>query len=158
MRNRTRGRFVLSGRVSSSLGGGIHAPEHHSDSPESIFAHTPGLRVVIPSSPAKAYGLLLAAIRNPDPVIFFEPKRLYRMLKQVVQDTGEALPLDTAFVVRPGNDLTLITWGALVHDTLQLADQLYQNAGINAEVIDVATVSPLDFDTIYGSVEKRAVA
>ena len=105
----------------------------------------------MPSSPARAYGLLLAAIRDPDPVIFFEPKRIYRQYKEVVADDGEALPLDVCFVLRDGSDVTLVTWGAQVKETLEAADALAKE-GISAEVIDVATLKPLDFDTIAESV------
>jgi pyruvate dehydrogenase E1 component beta subunit len=111
------------------------------------------LRVVIPSSPSRAYGLLLAAIRDPDPVVFLEPKRIYRLHKEEVEDDGEALPLDVCYVLREGSDLTLVTWGAMVKETLEAADQLAEN-GISAEVIDIATISPLDMDTIIESVEK----
>jgi pyruvate dehydrogenase E1 component beta subunit len=135
------------------FGGGIHAPEHHSESTEAIFAHIPGLRVVIPSSPSRAYGLLLAAIRDPDPVIFLEPKRVYRLVRQEVPDDGTALPLDVCFTLREGNDLTLVTWGAMVHETLQAADELAVQ-GISAEVLDVATIKPLDAESILNSVEK----
>jgi len=134
-------------------GGGIHAPEHHSDSPEALFAHMPGVRVVIPSSPARAYGLLLAAIRDPDPVIFFEPKRIYRLQKQEVADSGEALALDVCYTLRDGDDVTVVTWGAMTYETLKAADRLAAE-GIGCEVIDVATLSPLDADTIIESVEK----
>ncbi len=106
MRHRTRGRLSCPMVLRAPSGAGIHAPEHHSESPETLFAHVPGLRMVIPSSPARAYGLLLAAIRDPDPVIFFEPTRLYRLFKQQVEDNGEALPLDACFVLREGRDLT----------------------------------------------------
>ncbi len=153
LRNRTRGRLHCPIVYRAPYGGGIHAPEHHSESTEALFAHTAGLRVVIPSSPARAYGLLLAAIRNPDPVVFLEPKRIYRLVKQEVPDNGEALPLDTCFVLREGHDITLITWGAMTKETLEAADQLKQQ-GVSAEVIDVATISPLDIDTILHSVEK----
>src|SRR5690606_27638202 len=112
LRNRTRGRLSCPMVLRAPFGGGIHAPEHHSESTESLFAHIPGLRVVIPSSPARAYGLLLAAIRNPDPVVFLEPKRIYRMMKEAVPDSGEALPLDVCFVLRSGSDVTLVSWGA----------------------------------------------
>ena len=95
MRNRTRGRITCPAVFRAPYGGGIHAPEHHSESTEALFAHVPGIRVVIPSSPARTYGLLLAAIRDPDPVIFLEPKRIYRIAKQDVADDGKALPLDT---------------------------------------------------------------
>ena len=153
MRNRTRGRLTCPLVIRAPFGGGIHAPEHHSESVESMFAHTPGLRVVIPSSPTRAYGLLLAAIRDPDPVLFLEPKRIYRLNKEEVIDDGEELPLDMCFELREGNDITLVTWGSMVKETLEAADQL-ASQGISAEVIDVATVSPLDMDTILESVKK----
>lgn len=153
LRNRTRGRLHCPLVYRAPYGGGIHAPEHHSESTEALFAHIPGLRVVIPSSPARAYGLLLAAIRSPDPVIFLEPKRIYRFVKQEVPDNGEALPLDQCFILREGTDVTLVTWGAMIKETTEAADQLAQH-GISAEVIDVATLSPLDMETILTSVEK----
>jgi 2-oxoisovalerate dehydrogenase E1 component beta subunit len=153
IRNRTRGRLSCPVVFRAPYGAGIHAPEHHSESTEAMFAHTPGLRVVIPSSPARAYGLLLAAIRDPDPVIFLEPSRLYRWAKQDVANDGKALPLDVCFTLRQGNDITLVTWGAMMKETLAVADKLAQE-GISAEVIDVATIKPLDIDTILASVEK----
>lgn len=153
MRNRTRGRFSCPLVFRTPCGAGIHAPEHHSESTEAYFAHTPGLRVVIPSSPARAYGLLLASIRDPDPVIFLEPSRLYRYAKQEVNNDGKALPLDVCFTLRVGDDVTLVTWGAMVKETLAAASYLEQQ-GISAEVIDVATIKPLDMDTILSSVEK----
>jgi pyruvate dehydrogenase E1 component beta subunit len=153
LRLRTRGRLSCPMVLRSPCGGGVHAPEHHSESPEALFAHIPGLRVVIPSSPARAYGLLLAAIRDPDPVIFLEPTRLYRLFKQEVEDDGAALPLDTCFVLREGRDLTLVSWGAMVQETLAAADVLAAE-GVAAEVIDVATVKPLDTATILESVAK----
>lgn len=153
MRTRTRGRISCPMVLRAPWGGGIRAPEHHSEAPEALFAHIPGLRVVIPSSPARAYGLLLAAIRDPDPVIFFEPKRIYRQYKEEVPDDGEALPLDVCFVLRDGTDVTLVTWGAHVKETLEAADRLAAE-GVSAEVIDVATVKPIDFDTIQESVKK----
>jgi pyruvate dehydrogenase E1 component beta subunit len=153
LRNRTRGRLHCPLVYRIPYGGGIHAPEHHSDSNEALFAHIPGLRVVIPSSPARAYGLLLAAIRDPDPVLFFEPKRIYRMVKQDVPDNGEALPLDKCFILREGNDVTLVTWGAMIKETMEAADALAKQ-GVEAEVIDVATIKPLDIETILQSVEK----
>ncbi len=151
LRNRTRGRLSCPLVLRSPCGAGIHAPEHHSESPEALFAHVPGLRVVIPSSPSRAYGLLLAAIRDPDPVIFLEPTRLYRLFKQEVADDGEALPLDVCFTLRSGSDVTLVSWGAMVHETQAAADALAQQ-GIMAEVIDVATLKPLDMATILESV------
>ena len=151
LRNRTRGRITCPMVIRAPFGGGIHAPEHHSESTEAIFAHMPGIRVVIPSSPARAYGLLLSAIRDPDPVVFLEPKRVYRLGKQEVEDTGEALPMDSCFVLRDGIDVTLVSWGASIKETLEAANKLAQ-LGIDAEVIDVATISPLDMDTILDSV------
>ncbi|MCP5162341.1 MAG: alpha-ketoacid dehydrogenase subunit beta [Hahellaceae bacterium] len=157
MRNRTRGRLSCPLVIRAPFGGGIHAPEHHSESTEALFAHIPGLRVVIPSSPLRAYRLLLAAIRNPDPVIFLEPKRIYRAVSQPVDDNGEALPLDTCFTLREGSDLTLISWGAMVQETLKAADHLKQQ-NVHCEVIDVATVSPLDRRTLIASVCKTGRA
>ncbi len=153
MRHRTRGRLSCPMVLRAPFGGGIHAPEHHSESTEAIFSHMPGVKVVIPSSPARAYGLLLAAIRDPDPVVFLEPKRIYRLVKQEVPDDGQALPLDVCYTLREGNDVTLVTWGAMTVETLKAADELGKQ-GVSAEVIDVATVSPLDIDTILESVEK----
>ena len=153
MRNRTRSRLTCPIVFRAPYGGGIHAPEHHSESTEALFAHIPGLRVVIPSSPARAYGLLLAAIRDPDPVIFLEPKRIYRLQKQTIEDDGKALPLDRAFVIREGKDVTLISWGAMIHETLQAASALEQS-GIQAEVIDLATIKPIDMNTLLDSIEK----
>ena len=153
IRNRTRGRLSCPMVLRAPFGGGIHAPEHHSESTESIFAHIPGIRVVIPSSPLHAYGLLLAAIRDPDPVIFFEPKRVYRLMKQNVPDNGTALPLDVCFILKEGTDITLVSWGAALHETLLAADKMEED-GISAEVIDVATIKPLDIETILESVEK----
>ena len=153
MRNRTRGRLHCPLVFRAPFGGGIRAPEHHSESTEALFAHIPGLQVVIPSSPKRAYGLLLAAMRNPDPVIFLEPKRIYRLVKQPVPDDGQALPLGTCFTLQEGHDVTLVSWGASMHETLQAAKQLNEE-GISCEIIDVATIKPLDIDTILHSVEK----
>lgn len=153
MRYRTRGRLSCPIVIRAPYGCGIHAPEHHSESTEAILAHIPGIRVVIPSSPLKAYGLLLAAIANPDPVIFLEPTRLYRLFKQDINDDGQALPLDKCFILQIGNDITLISWGAMIHETLAVAKELSNN-NISAEVIDVATIKPLDLDTILQSIAK----
>ncbi|HRP35400.1 MAG TPA: alpha-ketoacid dehydrogenase subunit beta [Gammaproteobacteria bacterium] len=153
LRNRTRGRLHVPMVLRAPFGGGIHAPEHHSESTEALFAHMPGIRVVIPSSPRRAYGLLLAAIRDPDPVVFLEPKRIYRLQKQEVEDNGQALPLDTCYILREGDDVTIVTWGAMTFETLKAAEEL-DKEGISAEVIDLATISPLDIDTILESVEK----
>jgi 2-oxoisovalerate dehydrogenase E1 component beta subunit len=153
MRHRTRGRMSCPVVVRMPHGGGIHAPEHHSESVESMLAHIPGLRVVAPSSPARAYGLLLAAIRDPDPVMFLEPVRIYRLVKQEVADDGDALPLDVCYTLREGDDVTIVTWGAITIEVLKAAEQLAQE-GISAEVIDLATISPIDAETILASVAK----
>jgi len=153
LRTRTRGRLSCPLVLRAPVGGGIHAPEHHSDSIEAFFAHVPGLRVVMPSSPGRAYGLLLAAIRDPDPVVFLEPKRLYRAVKEEVSDDGVAAPLDTCFELRDGADLTLVSWGAMTREALAAADALQQD-GVSAAVIDVATLRPLDATPILRSVEK----
>ncbi|MEJ2514248.1 MAG: alpha-ketoacid dehydrogenase subunit beta [Gammaproteobacteria bacterium] len=153
LRHRTRGRLNVPMVLRAPFGGGIHAPEHHSESTEALFAHMPGIRVVIPSSPKRAYGLLLASIRDPDPVVFLEPKRIYRLQKQEVEDDGQALPLDTCFILREGEDVTIVTWGAMTFETMKAAQELEKD-GISAEVIDLATLSPLDLDTILESVEK----
>lgn len=153
LRHRTRGRLGCPMVLRSPYGAGIHAPEHHSESPEAMFAHIPGLRVVIPSSPARAYGLLLAAMRDPDPVIFLEPTRLYRLFRQEVPDNGEALPLDVCFTLRDGDDVTLVSWGAMLQETQAAADLLAEE-GVSAAVIDIATLKPLDMTTILDSVSK----
>ena len=153
LRNRTRGRLSCPMVIRAPFGGGIHAPEHHSESTEALFAHIPGIRVVIPSSPLRAYGLLLSAIRNPDPVLFLEPKRIYRAVSQPVIDDGKALPLDTCFTLREGDDLTLVSWGAMIQETLQAAN-LLKEKGVSCEVIDVASISPLDTHTLECSVTK----
>ncbi|HFQ5341299.1 alpha-ketoacid dehydrogenase subunit beta [Vibrio vulnificus] len=153
IRNRTRGRLTCPAVFRAPFGGGIHAPEHHSESIEALFAHIPGFKVVIPSSPQRAYGLLLAAIRSDDPVMFFEPKRIYRTVKSEVMDNGEALPLDSCFTLRKGRDVTLVTWGACVVESLQAAQTL-SSQGIEAEVIDLASIKPLDMATIFQSLEK----
>ncbi|HKF08646.1 MAG TPA: alpha-ketoacid dehydrogenase subunit beta [Xanthobacteraceae bacterium] len=153
LRNRTQGRLSCPMVLRTPHGGGIRAPEHHSESTEAMLAHIPGLRVVMPSSPERAYGLLLASIRDPDPVVFLEPTRIYRAAKGQVEDTGEALPLDVAFVLRKGRDVTLISWGAVVKETLAAADELAAQS-IDAEVIDLATLKPYDEETVVASVTK----
>ncbi len=153
LRNRTRGRLTCPVVMRMPHGGGIRAPEHHSESTETLLCHIPGIRVVCPSSPARAYGLLLAAIRDPDPVMFLEPVRLYRALRQEVSDDGQALPLDVCFTLREGEDVTLVTWGAMTLEVLRAAADL-ETQGISAEVIDLATLSPIDIDTILASVAK----
>ena len=151
LRNRTRGRLSCPIVLRAPYGGGIHAPEHHSESFEAMLAHIPGIRVVIPSSPCRAYGLLLAAIRDPDPVVFLEPKRLYRAIREEVNDDAKALPLDRCATLRTGTDITLVSWGAMLHETLACADALAAR-GVAAQVIDVSTLRPLDMTTIIDSV------
>lgn len=153
LRNRTCGRLSCPMVLRVPFGAGIRAPEHHSESTEAMLAHIPGLRVVVPSSPARAYGLLLAAIHDPDPVVFLEPTRLYRSIKEEVTDDGKTLPLDTAFTLRNGKDLTIVTWGAMLRETLAAADVLAEDS-ISAEVIDLATLKPYDEATVLASVKK----
>lgn len=152
MRNRTRGRISCPLTLRMPFGGGIHAPEHHSESTEALFTHIPGLKVLAVSSPQTAYGLLLAAIRDPDPVIVLEPERLYRSLKADVNDDGKALPIGQCLTWRRGDDVTLVSWGAAVQDCLSAAEKL-ADENISAEVIDVASLRPLDMATIVDSVQ-----
>ena len=153
LRWRTRGRLTCPMVLRAPYGGGIGALEHHSESTEALFAQVPGLRVVIPSSPNLAYGLLLNAIRCPDPVVFLEPKRIYRTIKEdVALETAEA-PLDSCFILNEGRDLTLVSWGASVVETMVAAEAL-SRVGVGAEVIDVGTLRPLDGEAILRSVEK----
>src|SRR5437879_1492172 len=153
LRNRTQGRLSCPMVLRTPCGAGIRAPEHHSESTEAMLAHIPGLRVVIPSSPERAYGLPPAAIRDPDPVVFLEPTRIYRAAKGNVEDDGEAMPLDVAFVLKEGRDVTLISWGAMVKETLAAAETL-DAEGISAEVIDLVTLKPYDEETLLSSVAK----
>src|SRR4030095_5164440 len=153
MRHRTQGRLSCPMVLRAPCGAGIHAPEHHSESPETMFSHIPGIRVVYPSSPRRAYGLLLAAIRDPDPVVFLEPTRLYRLVKEEVSDDGQAAQLDACFTAREGSDITLVAWGAMVQETLAAADDLAEQ-GIAAGGIDFSTLNPLDMDTVLASVGK----
>lgn len=158
IRTRSRGRFSCPLTVRAPYGGGIHAPEHHSESTEALFIHTPGLKVVVPSTPAETKGLLTAAIRDPDPVIFLEPARIYRAIKEEVPEEDYVIPLGKARVVQEGSNITLISWGAMLRPTLQAAEMAGEE-GIQAEVIDLRTLYPLDTDTIIDSVKKtkRAV-
>jgi pyruvate dehydrogenase E1 component beta subunit len=153
IRNRSRGRFTCPLVIRSPWGGGIRAPEHHSDSPEALFAHTPGIKVVIPSSPYDAKGLIISAIRDPDPVLFFEPKRIYRAIKEEVPDDEYTVPLGQAKVIREGKDVTIISWGAMVREVLRAAETA-DKEGIKAEVIDLRTISPMDDATYLESVRK----
>ena len=153
LRSRTRGRLTCPMVLRAPAGGGIKAVEHHSESPEAMFAHIPGIKVVTPSSPARAYGLLLSAVRDPDPVVFLEPTRLYRAAREDVADDGAGLPLDRCFTLRSGLDLTIVAWGSMIKEALEAADQLAAE-NIEAEVIDVATLKPLDSATILASVAR----
>ncbi|HZR45183.1 MAG TPA: alpha-ketoacid dehydrogenase subunit beta, partial [Candidatus Manganitrophaceae bacterium] len=157
LRTRTRGRYTCPLVVRTPYGGGIHAPEHHSESTEAFFVHTPGLKVVVPSTPAEAKGLLLSSIRDPDPVLFLEPAKIYRAIKEEVPDGEYVIPLGEARVVLEGKDVTLITWGAMLHPSLKAVNQAAEK-GIEVEVIDLRTLSPLDSATILRSVEKTGRA
>lgn len=158
MRNRTRGRFTVPLVVRMPYGGGIRALEHHSESMEAVFAHVPGLKVVIPADPYQAKGLLTAAIRDPDPVVFFEPARVYRAIKMEVPDEEYVIPLGLARVAREGRDLTLIAWGAQVRIALEAADRLAAEGRCDVEVVDVRTLSPFDSVTVTASVVKTGRA
>lgn len=153
IRNRSRGRFSVPLVLRFPFSGGIRAPEHHSESPEAIFSHIPGIKVVIPSTPFDAKGLLIASIRDPDPVVFFEPKKIYRAIKQEVPEEHYILPLGQALVEREGNDVTLISFGAMMKIARQAAEEL-QKENTSVELIDLRTISPLDMKTIISSVEK----
>jgi len=153
IRTRSRGRFTCPMVIRSPWGGGIHAPEHHSDSPEALFAHIPGIKVVIPSMPYDAKGLIISAIRDPDPVLFFEPKRLYRAIKEEVPEGEYTVPIGAAKIVREGKDLTIITWGAMVRESLRAAE-MADKEGIQVEVIDLRTIAPMDDATYMDSVRK----
>lgn len=153
-RNRTRGRYGIPMVIRMPYGGGIRAVEHHSESREAYYAHTPGLLMVIPSGPRNARALLLESIRHPDPVIFFEPKAVYRAFKEEVPDEPETMPLGKAQVVREGTDITLIAYGAMMRPTLEAAEDLADIDDISADVVDLLSVSPMDTETIVNSVRK----
>ncbi len=157
IRNRSRGRYTCPLVVRSPWGGGIRAPEHHSESPEAHFAHNPGLKVVMPASPYDAKGLIISAIRDPDPVIFFEPKRIYRAIREEVPDGDYTVPIGKAKIVREGRDVTIVTWGAMVRETLRAAEAA-ANEGIQAEVIDLRTITPMDENAFLESVRKTGRA
>ena len=154
MRNRTRGRFTQRGVIRFPYGAGIKPPELHSESPEAYFAHTPGLKVVVPSTPYDAKGLMSAALKEPDPIIFMEPKKLYDSPKADVPEQEYFVPIGKAKVVRGGSDVTLVSYGAMMAPTLQAADALHDEKSVSAEVIDLRTVSPIDFPTVLASVQK----
>ncbi|MBN1552184.1 alpha-ketoacid dehydrogenase subunit beta [bacterium] len=153
MRNRSRGRYFLPMVIRMPYGGGIHAPEHHSESYESMLANTPGLTVVIPSNPIDAKGLLIAAIMSNDPVIFMEPKRIYRAFREEVPKGVYQIPLRQANVVQQGKDVTIVAYGAMMRPVLEARDTL-EREGISTEIIDVRTIVPLDGNTIVESVKK----
>ena len=153
IRNRSRGRFICPLVIRTPYGGGIHAPEHHSDSPEAILAHMPGIKVVIPSTPYEAKGLLLSSIRDPDPVIFMEPKRIYRAIREEVPEEDYTIPLGKARLVQEGKDVTVVAWGAMVREVLNAAEQL-KGDKIELEIIDLRTMSPIDIETIITSIRK----
>ena len=153
IRNRSRGRFTCPLVIRVPYGGGIHAPEHHSESPEAILAHTPGIKVVIPSTPYEAKGLLVSSIRDLNPVIFLEPKRIYRAIREEVPAGDYTLPLGKARLVQEGKDVTVMAWGAMVREVLNAAEQL-KNDKIDVEIIDLRTISPMDVETIITSIRK----
>ncbi len=156
LRTRSRGRFTCPMVVRAPFGGGIRAPEHHSESTEAFFAHYPGLKVVIPSTPADAKGLLISAIRDPDPVVFLEPKKIYRAFREAVPDEPYEVSIGEAAVRREGEDVSAFTWGAMTRPTLEAAEQL---AGeVDVEVVDLRTVSPMDTEAIVASFEKTGRA
>ncbi len=153
IRNRSRGRFTCPLVIRVPYGGGIHAPEHHSDSPEAILAHIPGIKVVIPATPYEAKGLALSSIRDPDPVIFMEPKRIYRAIREEVPEGDYTIPLGKARLVQEGKDVTVVAWGAMVREVLNAAEQLKEDK-IDLEIIDLRTISPMDIETIITSIRK----
>jgi pyruvate dehydrogenase E1 component beta subunit len=154
LRSRTQGQHTCPLVVRMPYGGGVRALEHHSESREATYAHIPGGKVVIPSGPRNARALMLAAIRDPDPVVFMEPKHSYRSFREEVPDTEEVLPLGQAQIAREGDQLTVIAWGAMMRPTLKAVDQVQQETGASIEVVDLLTISPLDSDTICASVRK----
>jgi 2-oxoisovalerate dehydrogenase E1 component beta subunit len=144
--------------VRTPFGGGVHGALYHSQSIEAIYGHVPGIKVVIPSTPADASGLLRAAIRDPDPVLFLEHKRAYRLIKGEVPDEPFEVPIGTADVKREGDDLTVVSYGLMLHLCLEAASRLQDQEGVSADVVDVRTISPLDRQTILDSVRKTGKA
>lgn len=157
IRNRSRGRFTVPMVLRMPYGGGVKALEHHSESIEAIYVHIPGLKVVVPSSPSEAKGLLTSAIRDPDPVVFLEPKRSYRLLREEVEPGEYALPLGKARLVKEGDDITVIGWGAMIPIINEGVEQA-EDEGISVEIIDLRTLSPMDTGTIINSVKKTGRA
>lgn len=158
MRWRSRSRLTVPMVMRAPYGGGVRALEHHSESREAYWAHTPGLKMVIPSGPRNARALLISAIRDPDPVIFYEAKALYRSFREEVPEEEETLPIGKGNIVRPGADLTIITYGAMLRPALEAADTLLRKDNAAAEVIDLLTLSPLDEELMVGSVKKTGRA
>ena len=154
IRNRSRHRFTAPMVIRMPYGGGIGAAEHHSESAEAIYAHTPGLKVVIPSTPYDAKGLLLSAIADPDPVVFCEPIRLYRSVKEEVPDGWYEVPIGEARIEREGTDLTMVSWGAMMRETRAAATTLEEEDGISVEVLDLRSLVPFDADAVVNSVDK----
>jgi pyruvate dehydrogenase E1 component subunit beta len=157
-RARTRGRYHIQMVIRMPYGGGVRALEHHSESEEAYYAHTPGLKIVIPSGPRVARALLTAAIRDPDPVVFFEPKALYHAIKEDVPEAEETWPIGRARVAREGNALTLIAYGTMLQKCLAVADRVKAGDGTDLEVIDLLSISPMDTETIAASVRKTGRA
>jgi pyruvate dehydrogenase E1 component beta subunit len=157
-RARTRGRYHIPLVIRMPYGGGIRALEHHSESEEAYYAHTPGLKIVIPSGPRNARALLISAIRDPDPVVFFEPKALYHAMREEVPDAEETWPIGKARVAREGRDLTLIAYGSMLHKCLEVADRIKVEQGAEVEVLDLLSISPMDTETIATSVGKTGRA
>jgi pyruvate dehydrogenase E1 component beta subunit len=153
-RSRTQGQRTVPLVIRMPYGGGVRALEHHSESREATFAHMPGVKVIIPSGPRNARALMAAAIRDPDPVVFMEPKRSYRAFKEEVPETPELLPVGEAQVVQEGSDLTVIAWGAMMRTAVEAVRRIEQERGSSIELIDLLTISPLDVDTIAASVKK----
>ncbi len=158
MRWRTRGRLTVPMVMRAPYGGGVRALEHHSESREIYWAHTPGLKMVIPSGPRNARALLVSAIRDPDPVIFYESKALYRAFREEVPEEEETLPIGQANIVRTGDDLTIIAYGAMLRPALEAAEELQEKNKVEAEVIDLLTLSPLDESLMVASVQKTGRA
>jgi pyruvate dehydrogenase E1 component beta subunit len=154
LRWRSRGRFTVPMVLRTPYGGGVRALEHHSESREAFWAHMPGLKMVIPSGPRNARALLTSAIRDPDPVIFYEAKALYRAFREEVPEAEETLPIGRSQIVREGRDLTLIAYGAMLRPTVAAAERLAEEDGLEAEVIDLLTVSPLDDSLFVASAKK----
>jgi pyruvate dehydrogenase E1 component beta subunit len=158
LRSRSRGQYTCPMVVRTPYGGGIRAPEHHSESTETFFVHYPGLKVAMPSTPADTKGLLASAIRDPDPVVFLEPARIYRSFREAVPGGEHTVPLGEAAVRREGEDVSVFTWGSMTHPTLDAADYLADEDGVDVEVVDLRTLFPLDVDAVVESVQNTGRA